>query len=113
LSKHGQQSEKTNQLHDRNSTLRTHLISCRVDYTCFATCTIPSKRSRHCKCETSELKLRRENLLRARTSVICSQIRFHTAKTDRFQRQETESTNTVLRLTKTLPFALFQSGTKY
>jgi hypothetical protein len=44
LSKQGQQSEKTNQLHDCNSTLRTHLISCRVDYTCFATCAIPSKR---------------------------------------------------------------------
>jgi hypothetical protein len=28
---------KTNQLHDCNSTLCTHLISCRVDYTCFAT----------------------------------------------------------------------------
>jgi hypothetical protein len=27
LSKLGQQSEKTNQLHDCNSTLRTHLIS--------------------------------------------------------------------------------------
>jgi hypothetical protein len=33
LSKHGQQSEKTNLLHDCNSTLRTHLISCRWDYT--------------------------------------------------------------------------------
>jgi hypothetical protein len=32
--KQGQQSEKTNQLHDCNSALRTHLISCRVNYTC-------------------------------------------------------------------------------
>jgi hypothetical protein len=50
LSKQGQQSEKTNQLHDCNSALRIHLISCRVDCTCFATCAIPSKRRRHYKC---------------------------------------------------------------
>jgi hypothetical protein len=32
--KQGRQSEKTNEFHDCNSALRTHLISCRVDYTC-------------------------------------------------------------------------------
>jgi hypothetical protein len=42
-----QQSEKANQLHDGNSARRTHLISCRVDHTCFVMCAIPS---RQCKC---------------------------------------------------------------
>jgi hypothetical protein len=44
LSKQGQQSEKINQLYDCNSGLRTHLISCRVDHTCFPMCAIPSKK---------------------------------------------------------------------